>query len=459
MTHLLNPDHAIEIKPDMGPQASRLHHSTTGLRCVRLNKNRSNAESGFKRMLFVVIAVGLVGLGASGCAVNPVTGRSELQIVRISEEEEIALGAKAFLPAVQEWGGFYKDPLLEAYVQEVGMRLGRVSHRPNLKYQFRVVNSSVPNAFALPGGFIVINRGLLVALDSEGEMAAVLGHEIVHVTARHSLAGYQRALAGNLLLSGVSVIAGDGIIGLGAQALSNVTASLIQNGFSREQEREADSIGMEYMVRGGYSAQGMVSLQEFFYKKLEGDQNSTWITGLFRTHPFSVDRFNDTRNLLAQQYQHTVNNPNYVINREIFLQKTAELRRVQKAYDVADQGDKLFGEKKYKEALAKYQEAVTMEPRQAPFHSAIGKTQIMLGNHAAAQEHLVKAIELDGELFEARLYLGALYYSQKNYRAAIPELEKSMSLIPTKNAATMLSKSYEAIGDAANAKKYADMLK
>ena len=413
----------------------------------------------WEKKLFAFLAAGLFALAASGCAVNPVTGRSELRIVNVSEEQEIALGAQAYVPAVQEQGGFYRSPDLEAYVQEVGMRLAKASHRPTLKFRFQVLNSSVPNAFALPGGFIVVNRGLLVVFNSEAELAAVLAHEIVHVTAKHSLAGYQRAVAGNILASGVSALAGGGILGAGTQALSNVTASLIQNGFSREQEREADAIGMDYMVKAGYNPQGMVNLQEFFYKELEGGQNPMWLSGLFRTHPFSKDRFDDTRRHLAQKYADTVNNPQYVMNTDVFPQRIADLRKVQKAYDISDKGDALLQEKKYDEALAKYQEAARMEPRQAPFYSSAGKAHLLRKDYAAAQEQLIKAVELDGELFEPRLLLGALYYSQKNYRAAIPELEKSMNLIPTKDGAVMLSKSYEAIGDAANAKKYADMAK
>jgi len=150
----------------------------------------------------------LLAVAVYSCAVNPVTGRSELAIVTFSEEEEAALGAKAYAPAVQQQGGFYRDRELEAYVQEVGMRLARVSHRPGLNYRYRVLNSSVPNAFALPGGYIVINRGLLVGLKTEAEMAAVLGHETGHVTAKHSLAGYQRALASNVLVAGVVLATG-----------------------------------------------------------------------------------------------------------------------------------------------------------------------------------------------------------------------------------------------------------
>src|SRR3990172_9122676 len=150
-------------------------------------------------------AFAALAIAVYACAVNPVTGRSELALVSFTQEEEIALGGKAYGPAVQQQGGFYRDSALEAYVQGVGMRLARVSHRPGLSYRYRVLNSSTPNAFALPGGFIVINRGLLVGLSSEAEMAAVLGHETGHVTAKHSLGGYQRALAANILLAGVAV--------------------------------------------------------------------------------------------------------------------------------------------------------------------------------------------------------------------------------------------------------------
>lgn len=401
-----------------------------------------------------LVLICLLAVAVYSCAVNPVTGRSELAIVSFSEEEEAALGAKAYAPAVQQQGGFYRDRELEAYVQEVGMRLARVSHRPGLNYRYRVLNSSVPNAFALPGGYIVINRGLLVGLSSEAEMAAVLGHETGHVTAKHSLAGYQRAIASNVLIAGVVLGTGGRA---GVQELSGVTASLIENGFSRDQEREADWLGIDYMVKAGYNPEGAVRLQEYFFTQLEGGKNPMWAEGLFRTHPFSKERLDNARARIAQQYPDTVKNPNYTFNETVFLQKTARLREAQKAYDVSDQGDKLLKEKRYDEALAKYREAARMSPGQAPFHSSAGQVYLAQKNYEAAEEELRKAIELDGEFFEPRLLMGALRYQQKEYRAAIPQLERSMELYPTKTAAALLSKSYEAVGDAANAKKYADM--
>lgn len=388
------------------------------------------------------------------CAVNPVTGRTELAIQSFTPDQETALGAQAYGPAVQQQGGFYRDPTLEAYIQEVGMRLAKVSHRPELAYKYRVLNSSVPNAFALPGGFIVINRGLLVNLTNEAEVAAVLGHETGHVTAKHSLAGYQRGMAANLLLQGIA-------LGVGGKqsvmALSNITASLVENGFSRDQEREADWLGIDYMVKAGYNPAGAIQLQEYFFTQLEGGKNPMMVEGLFRTHPFSKERLDNARARIAERYPATVKNPNYTFNESVFMARTARLREVQKAYDLADAGDKLFEAKDYDGAMAKYQAAAAKEPSQAPLISAVGRVWLARKNYAEADKALQKAIAIDGEFFEPHFLLGGSAYAQKAYRQAIPELSRSMELMPTKQAAAVLSKSYAAVGDAANAKKYADM--
>ncbi len=405
------------------------------------------------------LALSLAALAAlatisGGCAVNPVTGRSELSFMSFSQEEEVDLGAKAFGPAVQQQGGFYRDKELEDYVQAVGMRIARASHRPELDYRYRVLNSSVPNAFALPGGFIVINRALLVGLGNEAEMAAVLAHETGHVTAKHSLAAYQRARAANLLLAGVSAIAG------GRKAvmqLSGVTASLLENGFSRDQEREADWLGIDYMARAGYNPEGTVQLQEYFYEQLVGTKNPMFIEGLFRTHPFSKERLDNARARIAKLYPDAAGNPKYTFNEEAYIRKTARLKEVQKAYDLADEGDKLLKDKKYEEALAKYEAAIAREPGQAPFHAAVGRVHLLRKNYGAAESALSRAVGIDEELFEPHFLLGALRYQKTDHRGAIRELSRSMDLLPTKEAAGMLSKSYQAIGDGENAKKYAEM--
>ena len=128
----------------------------------------------------------------TGCAVNPVTGKNELSLV--SEATEISIGNKQYLPSRQMQGGDYKvSPQVVTYVRNVGQKLAAVSDR-DLPYEFNVINDSVPNAWALPGGKIVVNRGLLVELKSEAELAAVLGHEIVHAAARHGAKGMERGM-------------------------------------------------------------------------------------------------------------------------------------------------------------------------------------------------------------------------------------------------------------------------
>src|SRR5688500_5880343 len=143
-----------------------------------------------KRIISALLALCL----ASGCAVNPVTGRNQLSIV--SEAQERQIGAEQYSPSQQSQGGQYEtDPELTAYVSEVGQRLAAVSDRP-LDYEFVVLNNGVPNAWALPGGKIAVNRGLLIELNNEAELAAVLGHEIVHAAAAH---GAQAVTRGTLL--------------------------------------------------------------------------------------------------------------------------------------------------------------------------------------------------------------------------------------------------------------------
>lgn len=392
----------------------------------------------------------------SACAENPVTGRQELALVPVSEEEEVALGAKAFGPAVQQQGGFYRDRELEDYVQTVGMKVAKASHRPTLAYKFRILNSSVPNAFALPGGFIVINRGLLGVLTSEAEVAAVLAHEVAHVTARHSVGMYQRSVASNLLLAGIQLAAGDK---RGVMEASAFSASLVEKGFSREQERESDSLGIDYMVGAGYNPKGMISLQEYFWTKLEGGKDPMWAEGLFRTHPFSKERLGDTKQRIAEKYSREAVDMGRVVNAKLFLQKVASMKDAQKAYDMADAGDKLLGEKKYDEALGKYRAAIARQPNQAPFHFGVGRALFAKKEMGGAETALSRSIELDDETFGSHLYLGAVKADERDHRGAIVSLDRSMDLLPTKSAAGLLSKSYAALGDREKAQKYAEMAK
>ena len=416
---------------------------------------RDRMRKSFPIAIALIISTTLLLFFLSGCAVNPVTGKREFHLVKVTEEEEIDLGRKSYVPIVQQEGGFYRDSNLEAYVQSVGEKLGKVSHRPNLPYTFRVLNASVPNAFALPGGFIVVNRGLLIALSSEGELAAVLGHEIGHATARHSVAAYQRALGLNLALLGVAVAGGSGA----TMQLSSIGAGLLQSGFSREQERESDYLGIDYMVKAKYDPRGAIDLQEYFFQEFEKGKSSLWIEGLFRTHPFSSERLENVKTYSREKYSGALDGKGYVLNEGAYIKKTERLREVQKAYDVYDEGNKLLGNKQKEEALKKYLRAIEMEPQQAPFYTKAGLVFLIDENENSAITYLEKAVKIDPELAEARVYLGIAQEQKGECGKAVVHLEKSMDLMPTKTAAKYLGKCYRKLGDREKAAKYEQMAK
>ena len=247
---------------------------------------------------FVLVSILLL---AAGCAVNPVTGKRDL--VMVSEQWELDVGAQQYAPLRQAQGGdFTLDPALVNYVQGVGQRLAAVSDR-QLPYEFNVINDSVPNAWALPGGKISINRGLLTEMDSESELAAVLGHEIVHSAARHGAQGQSRSilLQGAVLAGGIAAgMATDDQRYASAALLGGmIGAQLVNQRYSRDAERESDLYGMRYMQRAGYNPRGAVELQETFLRLSEGRRQDMF-SALFASHPPSRERVDNNRQLLAE---------------------------------------------------------------------------------------------------------------------------------------------------------------
>ncbi|MEO1888913.1 MAG: M48 family metalloprotease [Cycloclasticus sp.] len=244
-------------------------------------------ESWIDRYISAIILIALL----SGCAINPATG--ERDFVLMSENEELALGRQYSQQVMKEYRA-YDNPALQRYVQSVGDRVAKVSHRKNLIYRFTLLDSDQVNAFALPGGYIYITRGLLVYLNSEAELAAVLGHELGHVTARHSVRQHGLSTTTNLL--GGLIAAASGVRGVGQ--LTNLLSTGINRGYGREHELEADGLGVDYLVAAGYPSSAMKKVisilknQEVFDRQLalEKGRKPRAYHGVFSTHPN-----NDTR--------------------------------------------------------------------------------------------------------------------------------------------------------------------
>lgn len=198
------------------------------------------------------VAAGILAFAlAGGCSVNPVTGERQLSL--ISEQQEIAIGGEAAGQVAQQIG-LVDNEALQQYVESVGRRLAAVSERPDLPWQFRVVDDPTPNAFALPGGYIFVTRGLATMLTSEAQLAAVLGHEIGHVTARHSVAQMSRAQLAQLGL-GLGVILSPEIAQVGDLLGSGLQLLFLKYG--RDDERQSDELGFRYMLETGYDVEQM----------------------------------------------------------------------------------------------------------------------------------------------------------------------------------------------------------
>ncbi|HEY5672511.1 MAG TPA: M48 family metalloprotease [Malonomonas sp.] len=393
----------------------------------------------------------LMLLMLAGCAINPVTGRNELALMDIPVEEEIKMGQQAYGQALQTMGSTYPDKALTAYIDKVGQRVAARSHRPELKYSFSVVNDSSPNAFALPGGFIAISRGLLINLENEAQLAAVLGHEVAHVTARHSVQGMQR---GSLLGATVSILGGiAGGYGYGdlATQLGGVTANLIDKSYSREQESESDRIGIDYMVLSGYAPQGAIELQEIFYRKIEGGANPDWLGGMFRSHPFSKDRLDANRDYVQSTYAGTKSN--YGLEKSSYRRAIAPLLKTQEAYALYDQARQLEAKQQLDTAIETYHKAMQLAPDQGLLLSGVGMAYLRKDDLIPARRYLIKAVQVDDGYFMSQMGLGYIYLKNEDAQKAAPHLESSLKLMPTLQSAFLLAEAEESLGNLGKARE------
>jgi predicted Zn-dependent protease len=379
------------------------------------------------RKLFIIFA--LCSITLYGCATNPVTGKRELGLV--SKSYELQIGSKQYIPSRQMEGGDYIiDPELTKYVNEVGQRLAAVSDH-ELPYEFVVINNSVPNAWALPGGKIAVNRGLLTELNSEAELAAVLGHEIVHAAARHGAKGMERGI----LLQGAVAVAGIASQGSSYANLavrgSQIAAGLINQKYGRNAESESDLYGMKYMSRAGYDPRAAISLQEVFLRLSEG-RNTDWLSGLFASHPPSQQRVEANRataktlpesgELGAQRYK----------------DKIAHLIQTRDAYDALDKGDKALSDGKAKEALVFAQQAIRGEPNEGRFHALVGDVYMKQQQYQNALASYNKAVELNSEFFYFYVQRGLNKQKLGDQQGARTDLERSTKLLPTATALNAL---------------------
>ncbi len=419
------------------------------------------------------------------CTTSYITGKKQFML--ISEGEEINIGSNYAPQIVFEFGGAYKDDRLYDYMNDVGNSLARVSHRPTLDYHFEVVNSSVINAFALPGGYVFITRGMLDVLRNEAELAGVLGHEIGHVCARHGASQMSKAMGFQIVLyAGLTIDQmfhksrkADQIrdvVALGGTVIFN----MVSLGYGRKNEFESDELGNRYMYSTGYDPEGMIGVMEVLKSLREEEPGK--LEMLFSSHPKPSDRMARVEKLSKTLKDSSgFEDVEGKFYERRFSENIKDLKHAQLAYNHYDKAKMSFSEGDMVSAVIKLNEALKIREDQAPFYKlmgdiyykkkqfenavleykksikqdssyvyayhGLGNCEMAMNNYGNAEKYYEKAVELYPGYSSAHFGLGLAYYNINRWEEAAVSLENSQIFddgIPSSHA--LLGLAYEKLG-------------
>ncbi len=378
--------------------------------------DRWNPGGMTRRQFLVLTSMAAAGY-AVGCATNPVTGKSQLMLV--SEQDEIKMDKENAPHQFSTDYGPSQDGALNAYIHQTGRRLAALSHRPRMPYSFRAVNANYINAYAFPGGSIAATRGILLTLDNEAELAALLGHELGHVNARHTAAIMSKSMATNLLVGGLSAYVGtkSGFGELAAQ-LGMLGSGVLLASYSRENERQADDLGMQYLVRANYGPQGMVGLMEMLNNLSKGGHSSVEL--LFSTHPMSSERYRTAVNTVKTTYRSAKGRP---LHRERYMDHIAGLRRIKGAIESMQKGEAKMGREQYADAEALFSKALKKAPKDYAGLMLMAKCQLAQKKTAEAEQYLARAQSAYPQEAQSYLLNGFVKLKRKKYDTAISQFD------------------------------------
>jgi predicted Zn-dependent protease len=282
--------------------------------CISINrrlfkKYKTKRMNPALRLTYLVTVVLIIFMA---CARNPVTGKK--QVVLMSEQQEIAMGVQAD-PEIVASFGLYPDSAIQRFINEKGKQMAAISHRPNLNWQFRVLDADVINAFAVPGGFVYFTRGILANMNNEAQFAGVLGHEIGHVTARHSVSQQTKQVFGQLGII-AAVIAKPELAQFADVASQSLQLLYLKNG--RDDESQSDGLGVEYSSKVGYDAREMAKFFQTLDREMAYKSGNKRLPEFLSTHPDPGNRFVNVTNL-ATKWQAANNKTNMTVNRSGYL--------------------------------------------------------------------------------------------------------------------------------------------
>jgi beta-barrel assembly-enhancing protease len=391
-------------------------------------QNRIATRSLTRRDFLWLVSAGTAGLAAgaaTGCAVNPVTGQSQLMF--FSEENEIQLDQEHSPHQFSSDYGPVQDERLNAYLSQVGSRMAGQTHRPLMPYSFRCVNANHANAYVFPGGSVATTRGILLEMQNEAELAGLIGHELGHVNARHTSSRMSVGILASVIMAGATVYLAtqDEKYGAIAAGLGGIAAGALLAHYSRSDERQADALGMEYMTRSEYSSDGMVGLMDVLRKMSKSKPSA--IEMMFSTHPMSEER-----------YQTAVHNANTVysgardlpVHRERYMDSTAELRKIKGAIEKLQEGEKSMMREEFPKAESAFDEALQKAPEDYAGLVLMAKCQLAQERPERAEFFAEQAKRIYPSEAQAHHLSGLAKIHLKQYDAAFERFNRYEQILP-----------------------------
>ncbi|MDX9707307.1 MAG: M48 family metalloprotease [Azospira sp.] len=396
-------------------------------------------------------ALWLLGAGAlSGCATSPVTGESIL--VGMSEADEKAVDAQFSPHQFSRDLGAVQDEALNRYVAGLGKRLDDAVHRPGMPYSYRVLNANYVNAYTFPGGAMGVTRGILVELDDEAELAALLGHELGHVNARHAARQQGRSLIAQVAAAGAGIAARDSAWGSLVALGSQIGASALLSGYSRDDEREADALGQDYMVRAGYPATGMTRLHQLLVDQEK--EAPGLVQTMFSSHPMSRERRDTAARLAETRYAESAGRDP---QRARFMDSTASLRRLKPTIDDLKHGETAMAKKDYRAAEQQFTTALKRTPQDYAANVRMAQCLQASGRPQQALDYADRARRIYPQEAQAHKIGGVLALELRDPGAALGRFETYDRLLPGDPDATFLKGvSHEGLGDRRAAAQHYD---
>ncbi|MGE4551997.1 MAG: M48 family metalloprotease [Desulfovibrionaceae bacterium] len=418
---------------------------------------RGLSRRDFLRLASAGTATALLAPLLEGCAKNPVTGESQLML--LSPAQEIALDKENSPHQFSADYGAVQDAHLNTYVSQVGMSIAKVSHRPDMPYSFRAVNATYANAYAFPGGSIAATRGILLKLDNEAELAALLGHEIGHVNYRHTAARMSQgvlisavALGATAYLSSKSdsrvapLITGLGAIGSGALLAY----------YSRSDERQADAYGLEKSTQIGYGTGGQVGLMNVLVGMSKTEPSV--IERMFASHPMSSERYETAVNEARTRYAFAADQPLF---RERYMDNTVHLRRQRATVEAAQHGEEAMRRNDVGEARRRFGQALAAGPDDYAVLVMMANTLVQAEDYPQARHYAARAKQVYPAEAQAWHADGVSRLMSGDYAGAWQDFDHYDRLLPGNPQTEFLKGlSLEAQGDVkGSAESYARYLK